>query len=638
MSKYQDMIEKINNIESKNDSTIKDIEINLKQLKNLAKVTYRKPLAVVAGKMGSGKSTLINSLLAGEYLPVGQNGKTKFPIFIKHINDRPEKLNEEVYILDCKDSHALGVNFDLLNDDKYIADVSIASGEISLLNTYFKNENEEIKSLVAIVYLNAVFLDYCDLVDIPGFNNISDINPSILNILKDIDVLVYCSFCKEFIDANDTDFLNEFMCNTVCYERKDINPIKPLSNIFIVATKVQSVNISNEVDIKCMLDGGCIRLAKELPSNYWQNRCTISGYQDVEDLLKECFFIHTKNVPSVNVKLYDRMSSSIDYISKEIEVQSDNELRAYIDSTISYLKCKRYIYDRVVKNKDKYTEILKNIEDDELSFWKNRNEAKKQVRDFISEISHNAADEFSNYMGEHINKDSLVTLLKKNSTMKTNSILTYLREDEHQEIARLLEKGMSKINDFIHNYVITCYANEIQKMDIESNVFSTKDVLNYSVLLDIDESKRDGLSKNNVNAVWTKNVAAYAWSGGAAGIAGLVAGAMGGMFGIAFIGVFCGGQLLINKAVDRNTLVNNIIAFYDENDVVRKYVKYIKDYWTHINEKLIEMTNRFDSQIEELNACISDAVCLSDEDVEAKCEAIDAVVNILEDTELYKEK
>lgn len=69
-------------------------------LKKQLKLYKQKPNVVLTGGFDAGKSHMANALLGGKNLPVGYQPATRVITFIRHIDDRPEWLKENVLIFE----------------------------------------------------------------------------------------------------------------------------------------------------------------------------------------------------------------------------------------------------------------------------------------------------------------------------------------------------------------------------------------------------------------------------------------------------------------------------------------------------------------------------------------------------------
>lgn len=211
---------------------------------------FRKPKVAVIGKSDSGKSTLINCLLGQkDILPHRWAPCTSIIAYIKHVKDRPEFINEEVWYFQNDDNDSVWDDTRLY-DEKYCASCKIGSGPYESLATFgtrngrkYEENNEQCTSCV--LFVDAPLLLNCDFVDVPGLTGEvetrGDDNSKAREAMNFADIMIYMSPSIGFL--ND---LNEF---TMLAEAIDILPpveevngiMKPLSNLFVVASHAHTV-------------------------------------------------------------------------------------------------------------------------------------------------------------------------------------------------------------------------------------------------------------------------------------------------------------------------------------------------------------------------------------------------------------
>ncbi|MBO5931687.1 MAG: helix-turn-helix domain-containing protein, partial [Clostridia bacterium] len=90
-----------------------------------------KPKVVLLGRSDSGQSTMINALLGENKLPTSWTPVTSIIVYIKHVEDRPEFITDELWVFG-KDEQGRDWDDSRLRDKEYTASRKIAGGNAEL--------------------------------------------------------------------------------------------------------------------------------------------------------------------------------------------------------------------------------------------------------------------------------------------------------------------------------------------------------------------------------------------------------------------------------------------------------------------------------------------------------------------------
>ena len=222
----------------------------VKQFQDCVISLKEKPWVVIMGHFDVGKSHLCNFYLGGNMLPTGYQPVTKFPTFIRHISDRPEWFQEDLWLM--------GSQFEpeRWHDKKHCTENRILAGSWDTLEQHatLKGNKENSEEGYVLIFVDAPLLHSCVLVDMPGYaDNMT--NASIIDRLgRRADILLYLCRAQGFLDSGDFVRLGHFFSKLPQYKDIDNNfPI--LGNLFIIATHAQP-GISSEQLEKQILEGG----------------------------------------------------------------------------------------------------------------------------------------------------------------------------------------------------------------------------------------------------------------------------------------------------------------------------------------------------------------------------------------------
>ena len=160
------------------------LEYKMNLLKNL-RVLTRKPVITFNGKTSSGKSTLINTIIADDLLPYSKKPETSALIKILHSENKPKFLNENDVAVFQKKFNPNKPNLQeaiidpmLLHDEGYFKENCIEVGNKNLISSYGSNDGDKYENdknifTTIVVYHNASILKLAELWDIPGSHSIA---------------------------------------------------------------------------------------------------------------------------------------------------------------------------------------------------------------------------------------------------------------------------------------------------------------------------------------------------------------------------------------------------------------------------------------------------------------------------------
>ena len=214
--------------EPKDDSTHKRM---LEQLRGLMWFIGRKPVVQLAGAFDSGKSTIINTLLGRQSLPTGYQPKSWSIVYVRHIEDRPPWMNEEVCLLDE------GFDPSKWDDEKHCNEHLEANGSLTILAEHgtYSDDGEDASAHYALVYVDSPILHGAILVDIPGYEAKDwDTQRAESNPLKP-DVIIYASPSNGFLQGSDINRLGYYLNQLPDYETMD-DHFPVLGGLFILST------------------------------------------------------------------------------------------------------------------------------------------------------------------------------------------------------------------------------------------------------------------------------------------------------------------------------------------------------------------------------------------------------------------
>lgn len=556
----------------------------VEDLNNVITANLVKPKVAIVGRSDTGKSTLINALLGTDKMPTSWTPTTSIAVYIKHGADKPAFIEEDAWVFANQVGAECLWDERKLNDESYCRSWKIAAGGVEILHSFGtrqgENYNKEAGS--AVVFIDAPVLKTCDIVDLPGFGTETESDDDItFATAQKADVVLYLSQANGFMRIEDITYLKRNISELPTWEKKGENSLKPLSNLFVIASQAHTVNSGNRVQLEKILDVGCANLIKTLPNEYWANRKKLSGYDYADNGFKELrsrFFAYTIDIPDICSPFNNALTEILESLPAIKNERTKAFVKSYVELRKPNLINELHKYEGIVRERDKYVTLLSEIEKNELSRTQDNDKRKKGVRDEIARLSSESIDEFSEYMAATINTDALVRLMKdrgiKNTKGDIEVFWSYLQSMIQERCETILAEKSEILSEKTKEY-ITSYAKNIS-YPFENN----------SIDVDFD-------------AGW-----AFA-SAILTGVARFLFGSIGIVIGL----LIAGGLGLVFGGGWEKSVAEKIVAHFDENDFSEKFRDRIRQYWQQTEEAFdkaaAELENEWDTYVRNLRDTVN---------------------------------
>jgi transcriptional regulator with XRE-family HTH domain len=586
------------------------------------KEAAKKPTVVVPGHSDTGKTHIINwctgtNAMEADYSPV-----TSLVVIVKHIKDKPKHCGEaNVHIFRDQCDGETMWDARRIDDEAYFQKWLIASGGFETLRAYGTHDGESRDKHAgsALVFLDAPILEVCDIIDIPGFGTGNNQDDELgYSAMKNADVFVYLSIANGFMRGDDIEYLKRMMKAMPVWEKQGENELKPLCNLFIVASQAQAVDNGNVAKLERNLNKGCDRLFRALPGKYWHDRKALSGYPAErygQECLRSRFFAFTTNSPEIREGFLNDFKPLLEALPKIVDSRIKAFVKAYAASRKPDISDEIQECMKLLDERENYRTLLRDIDDNELNRVQETDKLKKEFREKIHELREKSMQEFTQYTRSVINTDYLEQLLKerdvKGSKEDLEVFFSYLSSTIQEKLDDILtrksEVFSKKVTKFIADYsALTSRPQEAHSVNIGFD--ATREFM--EILAKI-------LKFIGVGA-FAFGAGSFVWSfaaavGGAAfyfalpGLGLLPAGAaLFGPIGLVAGLLLVGLALLINLIGIswRKSAAKKIVAAFDENEILKKYIQAIRSFWkqteTAFDQAAEGMENEYLARIENL--------------------------------------
>ena len=596
-----------------------------------------KPKVAVVGRSDTGKSTIINVLLETDKMPTSWTPTTSIAVYIKHISDKPSFMKEDVWIFANQVGEENLWNEQKLYDESYCRSWKIGAGDIGVLRSFGTRQGENYKKEAgaAVVFLDSPVLKTCDIVDLPGFGTERESDDNItFATVQQASVVIYLSQANGFMRIEDITYLKRNIKELPVWEKKGANNLKPLSNLFVVASQAHTVNSGNREQLKTILDVGCDSLLKTFPDGYWENKQKLSGYTYGPEELRSRFFAYTVDIPDICSPFNAGLKAILEALSSRIDEETKSLVKSYVELRKPELITEIKKYEELVAEREKYKKLLNEIEKNEFSRIEDNDKRKKEVRQEIDRLSSESIEELSEYIARTINTDALVDLMKergiKNKKDDIEQFGSYLQSMLQERCEKILEEKSEILSEKVQNY-ITDYTERIAD-PFRNNRIAVGFDAGWAFATALSTLGMIG-GLGTFLATTVSGVLVFAGAGVSIGTsiwAGMATAPIFGPIGLAVGLAIAAGFFIFNLASGgwRKRTAKKFVSSFDENNFSENFRDGIREYWSQTQDAFDKATAKLEEEwknyvsdlrrtineydIPEIKRKIANLKCLSD--------------------------
>lgn len=438
------------------------------ELLNVVRSSLRKAKVGFVGHSDVGKSTIINSLLGIDKMPVSWTPTTYITVFVKHINDKPSFVNGNVVLFKNDSADKLIEDWRIENKE-YFDTYFICEGDYDLLKEYGTRmgdkKSEEITS--AIVYVESDVLLNCDFIDLPGYGTgdvESDDRMTSDIIEKRLDIIVYMSVMNQFLQGENIEYLKNLIKKVV-----DISEFKgidnPLSNIFVVGSQAHIVN-TDERDF--ILEKGCNRFINSLSDGFWNFKSNPSKY--TKEVVSDRFYQYTTNDYDASKRFIDDLASILEKIPAFIKIKGLNNISQWIRNYEQILKYEKTKKEEFLNNKEKLKSTYEQLIINESVRKKSFDAQKNVICNLIKKYKETDKTKVSNKYDDLINIDTIIDKMKIRGVRKSKddiqefaSYICGTIEDNYNDVLSQSTKDFNlDMEKFFENLKVDVFKNDAQ--------------------------------------------------------------------------------------------------------------------------------------------------------------------------------
>lgn len=566
----------------------------LTDLKLIIEKSIVKPKIAIVGHSDTGKSTLINSLLGADKMPAAWTPTTSIAVYIKHISDRPPFIHENAWVFANQLGKENAWDEAKLYDEEYCKSWKIASGDVDILRTYGIRQGVEHDQEAgsAVVFVDSPILNTCDIVDLPGYGTERESDNAItFGLAPKAEAIIYLSQANAFMRGDDFDHLKQLISTLPIREKKDNNSISPLGNLFIIASQAQNVSHGNRQELQNILNKGCERLLMTIPEGFWTSREKKSGYtyaNNGAEILRSRFFTYTTDIPDLCSAFNESITAVVETLPVLIEETSRALIKEYVNTKQPQLNNQIEHYEGLITEREKYVSLLDDIEANEESRVSDNDKRKSEILKAIKESRFKSKSEFSQYMSEIVDVDTLTAKIKdskiKNKKEDIDLFVSKLQTTIQKECEKILSAESSNVSKKAEDYIMA-FSENVKKPFEKGNIAT-----------DYDAGWAFASALSSIGVIGGLGALAYGAISGAvimagiSGAAGIGIGALAGVFALSPvfgpIGLACGltlaGAMSVVKLFGggwEKSVAKKIVQQFDEGQFADKFLSGIDTFW-----------------------------------------------------------
>jgi len=563
--------------------------------------TLRKPRISFAGQSDTGKSTLINALLGAEKMPAKWTPTTSIVVHIKHVDDRPAFISEDVWIFGKKTGELWDDT--KLDDEEYCKEFLIAKGDFTLLSDFGthqgEKENQQLASS-AVAFIESPLLKNCDILDLPGFAATAEDDAlHRFNTQENVtDILLYLSRSNGFLQDRDLDYLRECLKSLRPIEQKGKNNLGKLSNLFVIASQAGAVNNGNSTELSEIMDRRCKALCDSyaLAASTCKSktllpiRSTQTGYDYEESDFRARFFTYEKDMPRLCKKFNSAFTTLSEDLPKSLYQDFCLSLKEMVGASSDIVQRRIDEWNDLLSNKAKYVSLVREIKQKEPARKVEQKVRVEKMLKRIAALSTESRQDIQSMFNEIMNVGYIVDLIDqrnvKNKKSDKEDFATTVNELLTNRVQTILSAKTSTYTGELDDY-LKDYSKSFTQYTVDKDIDVKFDSTNSFAL------GLTSLGALGASAAWLAT-SFTAWS---VAVFGTFAGwgsilAVGGVVGIAIGAVIAGVVALVKAFTWKNDLAKAIIDAYQKENYLSTIFADIEQYWKDTETSFIAGSDR----------------------------------------------
>lgn len=420
-------------------------------LRELCVQLERKPRLALFGKFDVGKSTLVNMLLGSKSMPTSYQPATRVATFVRHIDERPEWLKEDVLML------GEGFDPDRWSEEQHCIEFKVVAGGIETLHAHgsHRGAHKDSTAVYALVYVDAPILKACTIIDLPGTDN--DTTDTERAEAKQIafEIAIFADTATSFLNEGTLLRLGDVVRRLPPVEAL-LPSIQPLGNLFIVATHAHRDISTEQLDGE-ILQGGFERAWRQLGATTLSERAKTTGCRIDEAQFRARFFPFYRDIPERREALVADLRNLLAHTMPAVlRKQAYRDIVEFRDESCEELQATIDFYRRRIQDRAAIEAEYEELKKQEPQLRKVMKYARQTVESAIAQHKVEMSAEVSDYIRTRSSKGDLENLIREKFPSKKDAqqnAAALLMEEIQNYCEQQARERTEKVSVLVEEYI-----------------------------------------------------------------------------------------------------------------------------------------------------------------------------------------
>jgi len=419
----------------------------------------RKPNIGLYGEFDAGKTHLVNCLLGQNKFNANYRPTTSLITCIRHVDDKPEWLNESVAIM----NKSFSLSCDYANSEEAWNKHCLYKGNLAVLDEFgiHQGTHKDDKpcwlkeAYYAVVYFDSPILRACNILDTPGYGSNIKEDLEKANIARNsIDILLFLTTVSGSFNQRDLLELSSLL-KELPRPDKESDKIKRFSNLYFVITRTDD-NILDD-QINHIVESASSEIVSYYPHIF-------TAKERDQEVIKQRIFPFWSESPGRRDPLFSDIKNllalSMPLFIEENTKKTINQLKDYGKN---YFKKQVNDWERLIKDQSEAKFAFEELTTIKKENLKKLDSKRGQVLNFIEDTSFKAKINFEDSYDDIMNIENISTLLtevygddsKKAQSKGVGLVNERLLQKMSYEVDSSFEKIVDEFDEFVEHFPLT---------------------------------------------------------------------------------------------------------------------------------------------------------------------------------------